>query len=249
MAGLHDIYISHAPPDRETAEMLGFFLRGEGLCCATSACGAPAAAGSARLLVLVFSGHAGACVSVQEEVALAAAANIPVILFPTEDAAPGERLEGLLRGACRIHADQDHPVFSVSDVVRRAAEALGRDLPGAQERDWQGKDPGTYAHVRITTNPPGGHIRVIWPPPVVEGPSPFYLTVASFRVEVEATMEGYEPKKCGHDIDGDTSAMDWRIGLRTVEAAPAARGNEEAAKLNDSGDPDGGEPSGKGVKE
>ena len=73
MAGLHDIYISHAPPDRETAEMLGFFLRGEGLCCATSACGAPAAAGSARLLVLVFSGHAGACVSVQEEVALAAA--------------------------------------------------------------------------------------------------------------------------------------------------------------------------------
>ena len=249
MAERHDIYISHAPPDRETAEMLGFFLRGEGLCCATSACGAPAAAGSARLLVLVFSNHADASAAVRGEVALAAAANMPVILFLTEDAAPGECLEGLLRGACRIHADQDHPVFSVSEVVRQVAKALGRDLPGARERDWRGKDPGTYAHLRITTNPPGGHIRVVWPPDVAGGPSPFYLTATMSRVELEATMEGYEPKTCRHDMDDDSSAMDWLIGLRTVEAARAAREKEAAAKLGDGGNPGGGEPAGNGVKE
>ncbi len=237
-----EVFICHsaAAEDGETAEMLRSFLEQEGVRCVTGPCDSPAVVRAVRALVLVFSNHADASAAVRGEVALAAAANMPVILFLTEDAAPGECLEGLLRGAFRIRAAYDHPVFSVPEVVRQVAKALGRELPGARERDWRGKGPGTYAHLRITTNPPGGHIRVVWPPGVAGGPSPFYLTATMSRVELEATMEGYEPKTCGHDMDDDSSAMDWLIGLRTVEAARAAREKEAAAKLNGGGNPGGG---------
>ena len=232
-----EVFISHAgvEEDRETADMLRCFLAGEGLCCTMSTCGAPAAAGVSGVLVLVFSNHANASASVREEVALAATANIPIILFCTDDVPATGGLETALEGAFRICADRDHPLFSVFDVVRQAAKVLGRDLPGVKARYWAKGAPETYAYLRITTDPPGGHIRVIWPIPEVEGPSPFYLKATMSWVEIEATMEGYEPHKFRIDIDDDSSSTDCYIGLRALAAAQEAREREAAAKLNDGG--------------
>lgn len=246
MAGRHDVYISHSPPDRETAEMLGFFLRGEGLRCATSACGAPAAAGSARLLLLVFSKQANASACVQEEVALAAAANLPILLFRTEDAPPAGRLGELLEGALLINAVGGLSVTHVPDVVHQAAKALGRDLPGACGGDWRRQSWERRAYLKITVHPPGAHVRATWPLPVAEGPSPLYMTATASRVAVEATMEGCEPGAWELDIDADSSAMDCCLGLRSLATAQAAREKEAAAKRNDSANSVGevsGEPA------
>ena len=233
--GSPEAFICHGPvpAEREQAEMLRSFLEHEGVRCVMAPCDSPAALEAIRLLVLVFSNHAHASASMQEEVALAAAAHIPIILFSTEDALPGECLEGFLRDARRIRADRDHPVFSAFDVVRQAAKVLGRDLPGVKARYWAKGAPETYAYLRITTNPPGGYIRVTWPPPAVEGPSPLYVTTTSSRVEIEAAMEGYAPRKFRRDIDADCSAMEWRVGLRPLSIGSAFGGNEDAAKAND----------------
>lgn len=216
-----DVFISHVPPDQETAEMLFVFLRGEGLFCTMSECGASAVAGTARLLVLVFSNHANASASVQEDVALAVKSGLPIIVFRTEDGQPTGRLKELLHDARWIEAKWPLITY-VPDLVLRVAEDLDRDLPGkkAMFNRCRGEDQGIYTYTKITVDPPGTHIQVKYCDKIAEGLSPLYLTVTQRWLDIVAQKEGYEPDEFHLDDFEGTSCCDFCAGLSSWAMGP-----------------------------